>query len=123
MKDITIKELIDLIEIGVSDPEAKIEKMFEWHFNRSIMITKWILGATVSLLISVGAVFLKPELNIKWWQFSIVLLFALSSATYGIYRLWQIRAMHKQFVSTLKIYYELKKIVPFITRYRERKRQ
>lgn len=120
MKDLTIRELIDLVEGEIPDSELRIEKMFQWHFERSILIIKWVLGASVSLFISVMIAFFKAEIKLPWWQITLVVLFAVGTATYGIYRLWQIRSMHRQFVSTLKIYSELKKITPFIIRYREK---
>lgn len=118
MKDITLKEIIDLVDSDVSDAESRIERMFDWHFQRDMTITKWVLGAAASLSIAVLVAFFKAELSLSWWQIVIVGICALASSTYGIYRIARIRSLHRQFVSTLKLYSEFSRIRPFIRRYR-----
>lgn len=119
MKDISIKDLLDLVISEVPDAETRIQQMFDWHFQRNMMIIKWIMGAVASLVIAALVAYFKAEIKLNWWQATIVIFFPLSGSTYGIYRLYHIRSMHRQFVSALKIYNELKKIFPFIHRYRE----
>ena len=79
MKDITLKEIIDLVDSDVPEAELRIEKMFDWHFQRDMTITKWVLGAAASLSVAVLVAFSKAELNLKWWQILIVGVCALSS--------------------------------------------
>ncbi|MDD5168128.1 MAG: hypothetical protein PHN75_04860 [Syntrophales bacterium] len=119
MKDISIKELIDLATSDVPDGDARIEKMFDWHFQRNMMIAKWIMGAVASLSIAALLGYFKAEIDLNWWQSIVAIVLPLSASTYGFYRLYHIRSMHRQFVSALKIYNELKKIAPFISLYRE----
>ena len=119
MKDISIKDIIDLVDSDVPDAESRIEKMFDWHFQRDMTITKWVLGASASLTVAVLVAFSKAELNLSLWQIITVSICALSSSTYGIYRIVRIRSLHRQFVSTLKLYSEFNRIRPFIRLYRE----
>lgn len=121
MKDLAIKELIDLVIAEVPDPETKIQRMYEWHFERDMTITKWILGIAASLSISVLIAFFEAERGLVVWHATLVLLSALGTFTYGIYRLWQMRSLHRQFVSALKLLCELKKVEPFLARYRQEK--
>ena len=45
MRDITVREIIDLVASEVPTAESRIEKMFDWYFQRDMTITKWVLGA------------------------------------------------------------------------------
>ncbi len=50
MQDISIRELIDLVTAQVSDSESRIQRVYEWHFEREMTICKWVLGVAVSLV-------------------------------------------------------------------------
>lgn len=119
MKDISIRDLLDLVTADVPDAESSIQQMFDWHFQRNMMIAKWIMGAVASLLIATLLAYFKAEIEFNWWQAAFAIALLISASTYGFYRIYHIRSMHRQFVSALKIYNELKKIGPFISRYRE----
>ena len=120
MKQLLIKDLVDLVVADVPEAEARIQRMFEWQFDRSMKICQWVFGFTASVSIAVAVAFLGTERDIAWWQVGAVLLFALATAIYGISTLWQLRSVHRQFVAALKLYCELKEIRPFIVRYRGR---
>lgn len=119
MRDLRMKELIDLVVAEVPDAETRIQKMFEWYFERVKVTSQWILAAAASLSFSVLAAFLKAESQLLWWETTLIILLALGTATYGVYRLWQLRSLNSQFVATLRLYCEFKKMKAFITRYRE----
>jgi hypothetical protein len=118
MQNLKIKEIIDLIVAEVPDAETRIEKIFDWHFERTKVTSQWILGAAATLFISVLVSFFKSELNIPWWIVLLIAIFALATASYGIYLLWQLRLLHLQYIATLKIYNKFKKIRPFLILYR-----
>lgn len=118
MKDITLKELVDLAVADISEPNDRIEKMFEWHFERELTITKWLLGAAASIFVAMLISYYKQEFNVSTWQIILGIIIVLASFSYGIYRLWRLRNIHKQFVSALKLLKELTNIAPFLQAYR-----
>ena len=118
MKDITLKELVDLAVASVSEPDSRIEKMFDWHFERELTITKWLLGAAASIFVAMLISYYKQEFNVATWQIILGIIIVLASFSYGIYRLLKLRNIHKQFVSALKLLKELTNIVPFLRTYR-----
>lgn len=118
MKDITLKELIDIAVSEVPTPDDRIEKMFEWHFERELTITKWLLGAAASIFVAMLISYYKKEFDVELWQIILGILFVLFSFSYGIYRLYRLRNIHKQFVAALTLMKELLNIVPFIKTYR-----
>jgi len=119
MRELSIKDLLDLVVAEVPDAATRIQKMFEWHFERVKVISQWILGATASLFIYILVAFFKADLELEAWQIILIVLFALCTSTYGIYLLWQLRSLNRQFIAALKLFYEFKKIRPFLIRYRE----
>lgn len=103
----------------VPDAETKIQKMYEWHFEKVKMISQFSIGAAASLFISTIITFLQTTPQIDLWKISIILIMALSTAIYGAYRLYQLRSLHRQYGAALKLLSEFKRISPFLVRYRE----
>lgn len=119
MKDISIRDLADLVVSEVPEADSRIEKVFDWHFQRDTMVTKWILGAAASLAVSILIAFFKAEISPNWWQTCFLIALPVGTSSYGFYRLVHMRSIHRQFVSALRIYNDLKRIKPFISKYRE----
>jgi len=118
MRDLTVKDLLDLVVADVPDASGRVQKIFEWHFDRVKTIAQWVLGAAASLFVSSLIPFFKAELKLTWWQILLLFLSAAGTASYGIYRLWQLRSLHREFVTALKLHCELKEMRPFFLRYR-----
>lgn len=119
MRDLTMKDLLDLAEVDVPDAEMRVQKMYEWHFERVKATSQWILGASGALFISLLVAFLRAELQLLWWQTVLIVVGALATGAYGMYNLRQLRLMHHEFVAALKKYSEFKKMRAFLVRYRE----
>lgn len=119
MLDLKIKDLLDLVVSDVPDAETIIQKMYEWHFDKVKMISQFSVGAAASLFISVLLTFLQTTSQIDWWKILLIVLMALSTGIYGAYQIYQLRALHRQYVTALKLLFEFKKIRPFLLRYRE----
>lgn len=118
MRELTVKDLLDLIVADVPDAPGRIQKVFEWHFERVKTTAQWVLGAAASLFVSSLIPFFKAELQLSWWQTLLLFLSAAGTASYGIYRLWQLRTLHREFVAALKLHSEFKQMRPFFLRYR-----
>jgi hypothetical protein len=123
LRDLRIKDLVDLVAADVPDAEDRIEKMFDWHYDRCMRMSQWALGASVSLVVALAVVFFRAELKLACWQTGSVVAAAFGTAAYGLFRQWQLRSMHRQFVGALKLYRQLKEMAPFIARYRASKPQ
>ena len=119
MRELSMKELIDLVVAEVPEAETRIQKMFEWHFERVKITSQWVLAATASLSISVLVAFFKAELKLVWWQTTLIVFLAVATATYGVYCLWQLRSLNRQFVAALKLYCEFKRMKTFLFEYRK----
>ena len=122
MRELSMKELIDLVVAEVPQAETRIQKMFEWHFERVKITSQWVLAAAASLSISVLVAFFKAELKLVWWQTTLIVFLAVATATYGVYCLWQLRSLNRQFVAALKLYCEFKRMKTFLVEYRKQMR-
>ena len=121
MRDISIRELIDLVTAQVSDSESRIQRVYEWHFEREMTICKWVLGLAVSLGLSLLVALFKPGSTVSSWQAVVWAVSIIFTAAYGLFRLQRMRAIHKQFIASLRIHAELSKVGPFLRKYRIRK--
>ena len=122
MRDLAIRDLIDLVVADVPDADARIQEMFNWHFARDMAITRWFLGAAASLAVSSLVAYYRAQIQTVWWQTLILIALPLLASTYGVYRLVRVRQIHRQFVAALRIYNELRQIQPLLVQYRRRTR-
>lgn len=93
--------------------------MYEWHFEKVKLISQYSIGAAASLFISTLVAFLQTTPQIDWWIILIILITASSTGIYGVYRVFQLRALHRQYGTALKLLSEFKKISPFLIHYKE----
>jgi len=118
MRELTIQDIIGLVTAETPDAEMIIQQMFEWHYDRVKSTSQWIIGAAATLFIAVLVALFSGELKIELWQSVLVVITAIGTAVYGIYRFWQLRLMHRQFITALKLYTELSRMRHFFIRYR-----
>lgn len=118
MKDLKIKEIIDLATQEVSEPDSELKKVYEWHHDRKMMIIKGSVGIAISLLITLTISYFKSEIQIKQWSMIYPLGFAALSMTYGIYELIRIRTVGKKYIAAITLLNRFKKITPFLELYR-----
>jgi len=118
MKDISIKEIIDLATQDVTNPDAELKKVFDWYNDRKIMIIKGTLGIAVSLIITLALAYYKSEIKVDKWMMIFPLFFSLLSITYGVYQLTRLRKIGKKYIAAITLLNRLKKIKPFLTLYR-----
>ena len=121
MQDISIRELIDLVTAEVSDSESRIQRLYEWHFEREMTICRWILGTAASLGLTFLIAHFRAEIAIGTWETAVAVASIIVTATYGFYRLWRVRGIHKQFIASLRLHAELGKVGSFLRTYRIRK--
>src|SRR5437763_6347386 len=67
MRDLTIRDLIDLVLSETADPAERIQKMFEWHFDRAKTIVTWWLGAASSIVIALIATYFSEKSRLSGW--------------------------------------------------------
>ena len=117
MKDIEIRDLIDLVVADVDDGDARIQKIFEWHFERVKTVSQWVVVVAGGLLVSLLVEFLTGDMSIHWAYTLLSALAAVATATFGVYYFARLRSMRRQFVVALGLYRQLRDMRPFIVLY------
>lgn len=118
MERMPIREVIDMVVADVVEPDKRLEKMFDWEHDRNIEVVKWILGASAAILVAVLVAFFKGEFH--EWQLPVGLISSLLCGTYGLYRLRRMHKSYQNYVASLRLLSELKRIETFLKRYRRR---
>lgn len=114
MKDLELRDLIELATSDVLDGEDRIEKIFDWHFDRIKTTAQWMLGAAASLFIAVVVGFSRDELTIPWWQSGLLAVLAFATGAVGAYRLSSLGSVNRQYLAALRLYrsfYQVRKAV------------
>ena len=121
MIKLSIRDIASIIGSDVNDPEKRIDIVFEWAHTRRIEFIKWVLTASVALFIPVVVGVFKGEISgttSQWW--ALVALFgSVVLALFGLTLLYQAKQLHKTYLSTISLLGDMKRIAPFIQRYRE----
>ncbi len=119
MKELTIRNLIDLVISDTQDGETRIEKMFEWHYDRQKTLVQWLLGAAASLLVAVVVALTTTNVQLEIWEAVSLFIAVAFLGFWGLWLIYRLRRIQSQFISTLRLFAELKAIKTFINRYRE----
>lgn len=121
MIKLTVRDLVDLVASGASDPEARLEKMFEWSHSRNLELAKWLLALAAALMAAVAIGLLKTDANSKVSTIVLQLnLFVAGAAGFaGLIVLWRGRRIFRAHLAAQVLLGEIIKIRSFIQKYRE----
>jgi hypothetical protein len=120
MFPLTIRDLLDLIASGVQDPQARLEKAYDWAHARRLELVKWLLASAVALFAPVVVALAKGELQSsgsRWWL-ATTLFLSVSTAIAGVSLLLTTRRQYRAYLAAQTLLGELTKIAPFVERYR-----
>ncbi|MGD0662843.1 MAG: hypothetical protein ABSD38_32730 [Syntrophorhabdales bacterium] len=107
--------------LGISDPEVRLEKVFDWAHTRRMELVKWVLTASAALFVPVAVAYVKGDIaqaTSAWWVLT-ALFGAVLLALFGLIMLYQARQIHRTYVASIALLGEIRKIAPFVERYRE----
>jgi hypothetical protein len=119
MKNITIKEIIDLISTKVENQESKIDKLYEWYMQRNMEIIKWILTSSAAIFASFLISFFKNELQVNPILLVITPILCAASSSYAIYRIYKLKNIQKEYIKTLTLHAKLKPLSSFFSYYKK----
>lgn len=121
MVQLTIRDLIDLVASEVTDPQARLEKVFEWSYARHLELVRWLLTSAVALFAPAVVAFAKGELTdskSSWWL-ALTLFSAVGIAVFGLLMLVSGKRRYGDYLAAQALLGEIKKIAPFLARYRQ----
>lgn len=104
MRSIMLADILVLVDAHPRKAEERLEKMYEWYYDRSLNIAKMALGGAGSLLLALLLGFLKNEFqNAPFYQATISAGVAVLAAAYGFWRLYALRKIQTEFVNALRM--------------------
>lgn len=118
MKNLLLKDLIDIVASEAQVPEARLEKIYDWVIQRNLEISKWLLGLTATVAATFLITLFKEELKSPFWLNIIIFIAMLLSGSYGFLRLYRYRQIQREYIAALKLHNDLKRISSFIQKYR-----
>jgi hypothetical protein len=117
MRDLTVRQLLDLTTAEVPDAAAHLKQAFEWHFERSMTAVKLLFGAAGSLLVAFLAAALKEDIDVAWWQLAIMATSICVTTGIGIWRFQITRSVYRQYFAALQLLRELQDLAPLLRLY------
>ncbi|RVT78651.1 hypothetical protein EOD40_05300 [Flavobacterium sufflavum] len=118
MSDIRIIDLIDLASEDIEDAEEKVQKAFDWYYDKTTMTIKGTIGAAVSIIVALSISYFKQEFKVNLQEIIIAFCFSLATASYGFYKMYELNLITREYISAIKLLSDLKKIRPFLSLYR-----
>ncbi len=121
MTKLTIRQLTDLVGSEVDNPEARLERIFEWEHSRRTELAKWVLTAAAALFVPVALSGLKGDFTkgIPGWWIVAALFGAVLLAVLGMVMLYRANRLQHVYIASMSLLGDIKRIAPFIHRYRE----
>ncbi|MBP2312993.1 hypothetical protein [Azospirillum soli] len=117
MKDLRVKDIINIVTSDVPDGEKKLEKLFDWRYGREIEMVKFLFGAGISFLIALGVAVVKDGASITPAQIEGGLAATLVLFLFGLFRLFVLRRHNREYLSAIKLFSDIKRIQKFLIMY------
>lgn len=118
MRALQVSDVLDLAAVDSDDVEDRLQKLFEWDFERSMTAIRLIFGAAGSVVVALLAALFRPDSSLRTWHIVTILGFAGVLALLGIGMLWRMRTNHRRFVAALQLLAAAKDLGPLLRLYR-----
>jgi formate dehydrogenase maturation protein FdhE len=72
VKALHVGDVLDLASAQSADAEDRLEKLFEWDFERTMTTVRLLFAAAGSLLVALFAALFKEDAVIKTWHVAAI---------------------------------------------------
>lgn len=118
MRSLTVSDVLDLAAVSSDDSEERLQKVFEWDFERSMTSIRLVFGAAGSVVVALLAALFRPENELRTWHIVAILGLAGTLAAIGVLMLWRMRTNHRRFVAALQLLSTAQDLGPLLRLYR-----
>jgi hypothetical protein len=118
VKALRVADVLDLAAVDSDAAEDRLQKLFEWDFERTMTSVRLVFGAAGSVVVALLAALFRPDSSLKTWHIATILGFAGVLALVGIGMLWRMRTNHRQFVAALQLLTAAADLGPLLRLYR-----
>lgn len=100
MKQLNMNDLLDLTYIP--DAEARLEKLFDWHFERHKIVVEAALVSFGAIFAGLLVAYLSADVDLA--QFVMASLYVLIGlGAMGALAYWELHSLKKDFLTALQI--------------------
>jgi hypothetical protein len=104
--DLSIQDLASLAE--GHDPEGRVEKIFDWSFERRKVVAQAALAFIASFLVALSITYLRNDIESQLFvPIAFVSVGGVSALFFRAY--WRLRSLKQEFLAALWIINELKR--------------
>jgi hypothetical protein len=118
MRALRVADVLDLAAAQSAESESRLEKVFEWEFERTMTSVRLLFGAAGSVVIALLAALFREDTSLKTWHIVVILGSAAILAALGAALLWRIRTAHREFLAALQLLNTSERLGPLLARYR-----
>jgi hypothetical protein len=118
MRALRVADVLDLAAAQSEGSEDRLQKVFDWQFERTMTSVRLLFGAAGSLIIALLAASFRKDASLHTWQIVVILFAAAVSASTGAAMLWRMRTMHREFLQALQLLNSAIRLGPLLARYR-----
>lgn len=120
MRDVEVRDLLELTALEVNDPHAKLTQLYLWKYDYSMTGAKALTAFGASLLVGLLIAVIGEKSHAIGAYIIAGFIGAGLTITVGAFRYLQIRGLSRQFMDAHYLLSELSRVQPFLLLYRNR---
>jgi len=121
MRDVEVRDLLDLTALEVDNPHDKLTQLYLWMYDYSMTGAKALTAFGASLLVGLIVAVIDEKSTHAVGSYVIVgFIGAGLTIAIGAFRYLKVRSLSKQFMDAHYLLAELSRIRPFLLLYRDR---
>jgi len=113
-----VADVLDLVAAQASDPEERLQAMFEWQFERSMTRVKLQFGVAATFVAAFAAGLLDNGRRFDVGQGVVVLAAAGVFTALGMITYARARNLHREFTAALQLLKRTEPLGSFLAKYR-----
>lgn len=119
MRDVEIRDLLELTALEVDNPHDKLTQLYLWMYDYSMTGAKALTAFGASLLVGLVIAVIGEKSHSIGAYVTIGFIGAGLTIAIGAFRYFRLRSLSKQFMDAHYLLSELSRIRPFLLLYRK----
>ncbi len=116
-KTLHVGDVLDLAAAQSAEAEDRLEKLFEWDFERTMTTVRLLFAAAGSLLVALFAALFKEKAVIETWHVAAIGGSSGVFALVGAILLRRARTAHREYIAALQLLNAAQPLGPLLARY------
>jgi hypothetical protein len=121
VRALRVSDVLDLAAAQSAEAEARLEKLFEWDFERTMTSIRLLFGAAGSIVVALVAALFRENSALKTWHIVLISGSAAVLAVIGAVLLWRARTVHRHYLASLQLLNAAQDLGPLLAKYRARR--